>query len=224
LNFGANYTWSKFLGNLNDVGAAFGEDNGPYQDYYNRAADYGPQTNDIRHRVSLNTFYELPFGPGKRWLANDILGHVIGGWSLGVVGTLQSGAPITVVTQTNSCNCFSAGSQRANVTRDPNLSSDDRSVARWFDTAAFTQPATFTFGNEGVGIVRAPGRVNFDASVTRTFRITERLHTEIRGEFFNAFNHTNFGLPGSTFGAPSFGVISSAAAARQIELGARLVF
>jgi hypothetical protein len=224
LNFGANYTWSKFLGNLNDVGAAFGEDNGPYQDYYNRAADYGPQTNDIRHRVSLNTFYELPFGPGKRWLANDVLGRVIGGWSLGVVGTLQSGAPITVITQTNSCNCFSAGSQRADVIRDPNLSSDERSVSRWFDTGAFAQPATFTFGNEGVGIVRAPGRVNFDASLTRIFRITERLHTEIRGEFFNAFNHTNLGLPGSTFGSPSFGVISSSAAARQIELGARLVF
>ncbi len=149
---------------------------------------------------------------------------MIGGWALGVVGTVQSGAPVTVITQTNSCNCFSAGSQRANVVRDPNLSSDNRSVAQWFDTVAFAQPATLTFGNKGVGIVRAPGRVNFDASLARTFRITERLHTEIRGEFFNALNHTNFGLPGSTFGSPSFGVISSSAAARQIELGARVVF
>jgi hypothetical protein len=224
LNFGANYTWSKLLGNLNDVGAAFGNENGPFQNYYNRSADYGPLSNDIRHRISVNSFYELPFGPGKRWLANDILGRVVGGWSLGIVGTVQTGAPITIVTQTNSCNCFSAGSQRANVVRDPNLSSDNRSVAQWFDTGAFAQPGTLQFGNEGVGIVRAPGLVNLDASLARTFRITERLHTELRGEFFNSLNHTNFSLPGSTFKSPSFGVISASGAARQIELGARIVF
>ena len=224
LNFGANYTWSKLLGNLNDVGAAFGNENGPYQDYYNRRADYGALSNDIRHRVSLNSFYELPFGPGKRWLATNIAGRVLGGWSLGVVGTIQTGPPITIITQTNTCNCFSAGSQRADVLSDPNLPSDKRSAAQWFDTRAFAQPATLQFGSEGVGIVRAPGLVNIDLSVARNFRIAERLHTELRGEFFNALNHTNFGLPGSTFSAPSFGVISSSGAARQIELGARIVF
>ncbi len=86
LNFGANYTWSKLLGNLNDVGAALGNDNGPYSNYYNRQADYGPLSNDVKHRVSLNTYYEFPFGPGKRWLASNALGPVIGGWSLGRSG------------------------------------------------------------------------------------------------------------------------------------------
>lgn len=224
LNFGANYTWSKLLGNLNDVGAALGNDNGPFQNYYDRAADYGPLSIDVRHRVSLNTFYDLPFGPGKRWLADNPLGYVVGGWSLGLVGTIQTGPPITVVTQTNSCNCFSAGSQRANVSANPNLPSGEQSVAAWFNTAAFSQPANLTFGNEGVGIVRAPGLVDFDASLARMFRITERIHTELRGEFFNAFNHTNLGLPGSTFGSSTFGVISSSGPARQIELGARVVF
>jgi hypothetical protein len=75
------------------------------------------------------------------------------------------------MTQTNSCNGFSAGSQRGNVAQDPNLSSDKRLVAQWFDTTAFAQPATLTFGNQGVGIVRAPGLVDFDASLARTFRI-----------------------------------------------------
>ena len=224
LNFGANYTWSKLLGNLNDVGATLGNDNGPFQDYYNRAADYGPLAIDVRHRVSLNSFYDLPFGPGKRRLAHNALGYLVGGWSLGLVGTIQTGPPITIVTQTNSCNCFSAGLQRANVATDPNLPSEQRTVAAWFNTAAFSQPANLTFGNEGVGIVRAPGLVDFDASLARTFRITERIHAELRGEFFDVFNHTNLGVPGSIFGSSTFGVISSSGPARQIELGARVMF
>ncbi|HWD97431.1 MAG TPA: carboxypeptidase regulatory-like domain-containing protein [Bryobacteraceae bacterium] len=224
LNFGANYTWSKLLGNLNDVGAALGNDNGPFQNYYNRSADYGPLSLDVRHRVSLNTFYDLPFGPGKRWLAHNPFGYVAGGWSLGLVGTIQTGPPVTVVTQTNSCNCFSAGSQRANVVANPNLPSGQRTVTEWFNTAAFAQPANLTFGNEGVGIVRAPGMVDFDLSLARMFRITEKIRAELRGEFFNTFNHTNLGLPGLTFGASTFGVISSSGPGRQIELGARLLF
>jgi hypothetical protein len=224
LNFGANYTWSKLLGNLNDVGSAFGNENGPYQDYYNRSADYGALSNDIRHRVVLNSFYELPFGKGRRWLNKSIASYIVSGWSLGVVGTIQTGAPITIINQTNSCNCFSAGSQRANVLRDPNLDSSERSVARWFDTSAFAQPAGLTLGNEGVGIVRAPGMVNFDLSLARNFRITERLNAELRGEFFNAFNHTNLGLPGSTFGSSNFGVINSSGPPRQIQIGATIVF
>lgn len=224
LNFGANYTWSKLLGNLNDVGSALGAENGPYSNYYNRRADYGPQSNDIRHRIVMNTVYELPFGPGKRWLADNVAGQVIGGWVLGVLGTVQTGPPVTAITQTNSCNCFSAGSQRPNVLSDPNLDSPERSIGRWFNTSAFTQPATLTFGNEGLGILRAPGRVNFDFSLARTFRITERFRAELRGEFFNGLNHTNLGLPGTTYGSSTFGVISTSGPARQIEIGAKISF
>jgi hypothetical protein len=224
LSFGANYTYSQFLGNINDAGTSLGAENGPFSNYYDRRADWGPNPNDIRNRFSLNWLYELPFGKGKRWLASNPLGYVVGGWSLGSVTTVQSGAPVTVVTQTNNCDCFSAGSQRPNVSSNPNLPSGQRTVAMWFDTAVFSQPATFTFGNEGVGIIRAPGLVNVDLSVLRNFRITEKIHAELRGEFFNALNHTNLGLPGTTFGSSSFGVISTSGPARQIEIGARVVF
>jgi hypothetical protein len=223
LNFGANYTWSKLLGNLNDVGAALGNENGPYSNYYNRRGDYGPLSNDVHHRVSMNSFYELPVGPGKKWLSQNVAGQLLGGWSLGAVGTIQAGAPITTITQTNSCNCFSAGALRPNVSADPNLSSS-RTVAQWFNTSVFSQPANLTFGNEGVGIIRAPGVVNFDFSLARNFSIKEKFHAEIRGDFFNSLNHTNLGLPGTVFGSASFGVISSAGPARQIELGAKISF
>ena len=102
--------------------------------------------------------------------------------------------------------------------------SSQRSVSRWFDIEAFRQPALFQFGNEGVGTLRAPGLVKFDFSLLRNFRLNDRTDLEFRGEFFNAFNHTNLGLPGDTFGSSSFGVISSAASAREVQLGARVVF
>ncbi|MGH9668200.1 MAG: hypothetical protein ACRD9L_27585, partial [Bryobacteraceae bacterium] len=223
LSFGANYTFSKFLDNINDPGTVLGNEGGTYSNYFNRHADYGPSTNDVRSRVSFNWIYELPFGTGKRWLANNSLRHVVGGWSVGDVTTIQSGAPLTVTTQTNTCNCFSPGALRADVGADPNLSSG-RSVSRWFNTAAFSQPAAYTFGNGGVGIVRAPGLVNFDFSLLRNFRVTERVRAELRGEFFNAFNHTNLGNPGQVLGSSSFGVISGSGPARQIEVGARIVF
>jgi hypothetical protein len=225
LNFGVNYTYSQFLSNINDVGTSLGANNGgPFSNYYNRRADWGPFPDDVRQRAVFNWVYELPFGTGKRWLASNPVRYVVGGWSIGSVATLQSGPPITIVTQTNSCLCNSAGSQRANVSTNPNLPSGQRSVAEWFDTAAFSQPANFTFGDEGVGSVRAPGLVNVDMSVLCNFRITEKIRAELRGEFFNALNHTNLSLPGQTFGSAAFGVISASGPARQIEIGARVVF
>ena len=102
LNFGANYTWSKYLGNISQPGASEGNDAGTYSDYYNRKADYGPSANDVTHRVNFHWLYEFPFGTGKRWLAGSPLRYVAGGWSIGNVATIQTGAPNTITTQTNN--------------------------------------------------------------------------------------------------------------------------
>jgi hypothetical protein len=222
LNFGASYTWSKYLANISASGIAGGNNAGIYSNYYDRRPDYGPNADDVAHRLNFHWVYELPFGAGKRWLAKNPLRFVVGGWSIGNVATFQSGFPNTVTTQTNNSNCFSAGAQRPNVVGDPN--SGTHSVAAWFNTAALTQPAIYTFGNAAAGIIRGPGLINLDFSVLRNFRITERIHAELRGEFINALNHTNFGNPGTALGSATFGVISSAGPARQIQVGARIVF
>src|SRR5205085_4784322 len=142
LNFGANYTWSKYLGNISQPGQTEGNNAGIYSNYYNRRADYGPTSNDIAHRATFHWVYELPFGTGKRWLANNPLRFVAGGWSLGNVAVFQSGPANTVTTQTNNCNCFSAGAQRPNVVGDPHL--DNPTIQTWFNTAAFAQPLQYT--------------------------------------------------------------------------------
>jgi hypothetical protein len=222
-NFLATYTYAKFLNDTDEGGANVG-DVGVYSDFYNRAADYGPSANDIRHRLTVSSVYELPVGPGRRFLPDHWLGQIVGGWSVGLLATLQSGPPFSVLTQTNTTNAFSAGALRADVAGDPDLPADQRTLNRWFNTDAFTQPATFAFGNSGRGILRGDGVVNADMSLAKNVPLGAARSLQVRIELFNAFNHPNFGLPGHTLGAPDFGIVSSASGGRTIQLGLRAVF
>jgi hypothetical protein len=222
-NFLTTYTWSKFLNDTDEGGAALGNEPS-YANYYDRDSDYGPSGNDIRHRLTISTVYELPVGRGKRYLAKGALGVIAGNWSVGVLALMQTGPPTTVTTQTNNTNAFSAGAQRADLLRDPNLKSPERTLTRWFDTSAFAQPAALTFGTGGRGTVRGDGVVNFDISLLKNFFFAEQKGFQFRLEMFNAFNHPDFGLPGATLGGPGFGVVSSARSGRNIQVGLRLVF
>ena len=219
----ATYTYSRFFNDTDEGGSDVG-DVDVYSNFYDRAADYGPSGNDIRHRLTMSGVYELPIGPRQRWLATHWLGHVVGGWSIGVLGTLQSGPPFSVLTQTNTTNAFSAGALRADLVGNPVLPSSERTLNRWFNTDAFAQPAPFTFGNSGRGILRGDGIVNFDMSLAKNVSLGAPRSLQVRAELFNAFNHSNFGLPGHTLGAPNFGVVSDASGGRTIQLGLRAVF
>jgi hypothetical protein len=221
-NLLTTYTFSKFLDNTDEAGSTLGAGHGPYSNFYNRKADWGYSENDVTHRYTLSSVYELPFGGGRRYLAHHPLRFIVGGWALGTLATIQSGAPLTITTQTNTTNSFSAGNLRANVLRTPTLSSP--SINGWFDIAVFQQPAAYTFGDEGVGIVRSDGRNLFNFSILRNFRLTESKKLQFRAELFNAFNHPKFGNPGIMLGAAGFGIVNSAVPARVIQLGLRLPF
>jgi outer membrane receptor protein involved in Fe transport len=216
------YTWARAFNNYTD-GGSLGADIG-FADFYNRRADWGPTGNDVRHRFTMTSVYELPVGKGKKFLSNHWLGSVVGNWTLGGLLTLQSGEPFTVNTQVNTTFVNSAGAQRADVLRDPNLPNSEKTLNRWFDTGAFTQPAQYRFGNQGVNILRADGTINLDMSILRNFPVGEQKKVQLRGEFFNITNHPNFGGPGATLNGPGFGIVSSAGPGRRIQLGARFVF
>ncbi len=222
-SFLGTYTWSKFLNNTDEGGSGLG-DPGVYSDFYNRRLDYGPSANDIRHRFTWSSVYELPIGTGKRFLPDHWAGWFAGDWSLGMLATLQSGPPFTVTTQTNTAGAFSAGALRANLAGSPQFSSGERTIARWFNTDAFVQPLSFTFGNSGRGILRGDGDITFDFSALKNLPITEKRLLQIRVEMFNAFNHPNFNLPGHALGAPGFGVVSGSAPGRRLQLGVRFEF
>ncbi|MBL8229587.1 MAG: TonB-dependent receptor [Bryobacterales bacterium] len=216
------YTWARSFNNYTD-GGSLGADIG-FSNFYNRRADWGPTGNDIRHRLTITSVYEIPVGKGRTYLSNHWLGSIVGNWTLGGLMTLQSGEPFSVNTQVNNTFVNSAGAQRADVLRDPNLPNSERTLNRWFDTSAFVQPAQFTFGNQGVNMLRADGLINLDMSILRNFPIGETKKVQIRGEFFNITNHPNFGGPGATLNGPGYGIIAGAGPGRRIQLGARFVF
>ncbi len=211
----AHYTYSKFL---DDAASAneFG-DPGSYMDAYNRRLDKGLSGSDIPHRGVITLLYSAPAVTRSR-----VVRAATGGWQLGLLTVLQSGAPFTVYDSVNQSNSFSAGTMRPDRIADVSVS--DPTLQHWFNTAAFRSAAPYTFGNSPRSVGRGPAWKNVDLTVARNFKVRERLHTEVRGEFFNVINRANFDLPGHTLGNADFGVISSAEAARTVQLGLRLLF
>ena len=112
--------------------------------------------------------------------------------------------------------------ERPNVTANPN--NGPNTPAEWFDTAAFTFPAQYTFGNSGRNIVLGPSLANLDVSLQKKWVLHENQAIEFRFDAFNALNHANFNLPGRIFGAANFGVVTSAQDARELQFAVRWVF
>jgi hypothetical protein len=213
----AHYTYSKFIDDVESF-TEIGEV-GSYMNYYNRRLDKGRSGSDVRHRAVLSGVYDLPFLRNRGWLTT-----LFGGWRVGLIGSMQSGPAFTVFSFVNETNAFTPGANRADLIGNANLPDSERTLSRWFNTAAFANPAPFYFGTSGRGIMTGPGLVNVDSSFAKRFPIKENWRAEIRGEFFNFFNHTNFNLPGRSVNAPTYGVINSARAARSGQLAFRIDF
>ena len=90
--------------------------------------------------------------------------------------------------------------------------------------AAFTQNAIGTVGELRPNTLSNPGYINFDINLQKNFKIAERYGLEVRGSFYNAFNHANLNGPSSTLTSGNFGAITSASSPRVIELGTRITF
>jgi hypothetical protein len=216
-SFLAHYTFSKFLDDLesaNEFGAT-----GSYMDAYNRRLDKGLSGSDVPQHLVATLLYEV-----QRFKSNRAVDAVLGGWRIGLLETYESGPAFTIVTASNTTNVFPAGTLRPNLLYAAALPSDQRSVARWFDTSAFAEPAPYMFGNSPRSGLRGASIVTTDATLEKSFAITERWRFDLRGEFYNLFNHATFNVPGFTLGAADFGVVSSARPGRTVQLAARLSF
>lgn len=196
----------------------------------NRRQDRSLDPTDISQRMVISAVYDLPVGRGRHWLANGgVASHIVGGWQVNTIVTLQKGNPLTV----RGANNFT-GINWPNLVGDPTLPSSQRSAARWFNTDAFRNPANFTIGNvpRTLPSTRGPGYKDVALSVFKNVRVTEAVKLEIRGEAFNAFNFVNLNDPNTSFSPnaagvntnPNFGKVLSSVPARRIQLGLRLVF
>jgi hypothetical protein len=213
----AHYTRSRYL---DDVESANEYGNsGSYMDAYHRGLDWARSASDVPNHFVVSTLYEVPRLPGHSYI-----NAVLGGWRVGVVETLQSGPPFTVITSANTTNAFPAGPLRPTLVGDPVLAADQRTLSRWFDTAAFANPAPFTFGDSPRSVLRGPGVVTTDLTLEKRVALGRGMTLELRAEAYNLLNRANFNLPGFTLDAADFGVISSARAPRTVQLAARLGF
>ena len=93
----------------------------------------------------------------------------------------------------------------------PTLPADERSAARWFNTAAFSTAPQFTLGNASRNPVRGPGYRNLDLALIRRVPLPAGNALELRVEVFNVTNTTPFGAPNGSFGSAAFGTITTAA-------------
>lgn len=170
---------------------------------------------DVPHRFVLSTAYELPFGPGRLLLrsSSGLVARLVEGMQVNAVYQAQSGIPIEIT-----------GAE--SLGHSARLSSDEQSVARWFDTAAFRQRQ----GIELVRTARLPdvrsgGRNNLDLSFFKTLQFAESLRLQFRAEAFNALNRPEYSSPNGAFGNANFGrVTSTNTFARQLQFALKLLW
>ena len=223
LQFLVSYTWSKYL--TNNEGPE-GWTNGNAQsvrNWYNTALEKSLMLDDIPRALVASYVYEIPVGKGRSYApSGKILEGVIGGWQVAGVTSFKDGFPLSVTDATNNTNSF-GGNQRPNLAANPKTSR--QTIDSWFNTQAFVQPPPFTFGNvpRTMGYLRAQGTINSDLTLQKYWQLwNEASRLQLRAEFYNIFNRTQFFAPGTTFGTSTFGVIPGALPARSIQFGLKL--
>lgn len=222
LSFDADYTFSKSLDDASDASTTNAEYNLP-QNAYAPGLEAGPSSFDHRHRLTANAVYDFPFARDSGGWRHRLLGD----WTGSGIVIVQSGAPFTVnlssatdVANIGLINGINV--ERPNLIANPN--GGLKTPADWFDTAAFTLPRPFTFGDSGRNVVIGPGLANLDLSLQKKWSLRESRLLEFRADAFNTLNHPNFNLPGRIFGAANFGVITSAQDARELQFALKFIF
>jgi hypothetical protein len=233
LTFLASYTKAKLIDDSVASPITFGNIeqvlNNNYQNgLYDRQLERSVDPTDIPQRLSISLVYRLPFGKGQMFDPhNRFLDRFIGGWQAQTIVTLQKGNPVLITGANNNL------ATRPNSTgKSAKLS--DPTQYEWFDTSAFVNPPSYTFGNVGRALpdVRNPGFFNCDFSLIKNTLIREGLRLQFRAEAFNLDNHVNLGYPNTGFSAganglnnsSTFGTIRSSRPPRIVQLGMKLNF
>jgi hypothetical protein len=219
LSFLSSYTLSKSTDTVPIYGGAA-------PDATNIDAARGPADTDSRHRFSASFNYELPFGPGRAFLAEatGLRGALVGGWQVNGIVSLASGVPFTPFVSQDVAGTGRPGSQWPNRSCSGKL--DNPTPDRWFDATCFTVAAPGTFGTGGRNTLVGPGRANVDLSLFKQFAVRADHRLQLRAEIFNLFNRANFAQPNATIDAPlTVGRISSTSTdSRQVQLALKYLF
>jgi hypothetical protein len=237
----AAYTYSKSIDSSSGPFSDTRNANFP-QNSYDVAAEKAVSDFNPAHRLSLAYLWAMPFGSTVAKLDNRDLNHLIEGWEVGSVLTVQSGAPFTPVVSGDISGADEINNATVQADTDrPNVASrafypSKQAPQQWVNASAFSIPSPFTFGNAGRNILLGPGLGSCDFTIHRDFHLGESSRLEFRAEMFNIFNRANFDIPQRNLASPSFGQIFNTlqpvaglasggpGEPRELQLGMRLVW
>jgi hypothetical protein len=228
LQYGVAWTWSKAM-DYSDLNTDL------ISTVVNpRIWNYGKANYDRTHILKSSFTYDIP--DGSRVWRNAFTHALLDSWQVSGVVTMQSGTPLGITLSTVTSVDITGSptdSARAVMVANPILPKSQRTFSTNFNTAAFALPAIGTFGNAPKDVIRGPGLNNWDMSLFKNFRLVhERMKLQLRAEFYNAFNHTQFTTWNTTatfntLGQQTnqlFGQATAAAPGRRIQLALRLTF
>jgi hypothetical protein len=211
------FTWSKALG---VSGAQSEGSNGP-RNPFNYRLDYSPLSIDVTNNWVTSFIWK----PLASYHFSSAMNALIGGWQLGGIAILRSGAPINLTSGRDN-SLTGIGGDTPDVIGSfaiTNRSKADK-AAHWFNPAAFTQNAIGTFGTLRKNALRGPGYVNVDLNIQKNLKFADRYGVELKTSMYNAFNHTNLSNPTTVLTSANFGKITTATNPRVIEFGIRTTF
>jgi len=214
LLFQASYTFSKAI----DQGASFENELNPIDPRATR----GVSLLSAKNRFVFSPVWELPI-PKKEGMA----GKVANGWQVSAIITYQSGFPIRMQTQNDAelqSSYFFEDANTPSVTGKVQFLNPKTSGGYWFNTSNIADPAAGTFGNMPHALCCGPALSNTDLVIAKRTPITERLNTEFRAEFYNAWNHTQFTNPDGNFTDSTFGLVSKARDPRVMQFALKILF
>ena len=227
LNLLTTYQWSKAIDNASEwQGWEVGDTT---RNYYDLSVDRSISAHDLPQSFVNVMVYELPVGKGRKFAADlhPVANAVLGGWQISSIVRFGSGLPLGFTTP-NQLGNYGVQVQRPNVADLKTASVDSPTPDRWFNTAAFTQPANFTVGNAPRWIpnIRFGPTNHADLAILKNFRFLERFRAQFRVEMFNFTNTPQFARANTTVGDGNFGRVSGTTniGARNIQAGLRIQF
>ena len=245
LQFQLSYTYGHSIDNSSGFRASTSQVPAYNWDRFRASSDF-----DLRHYVAFSGTWELPFA--RMWDRGPK--RLTRGWTLYPIVTYRSGGPMTIsaglpTTRTRpgpsgaGDGGLTLANQVAPVTYfDPHTYLTNSMTGNagnfYFDPTAFStaafsapgfdpvnNPSQRTYGSSGRNEYRGPGRSNFNITLAKiTSLYQERMKLEIRADFFNVLNHTEFDNPSTSIGSSFFGQVTSTGDPRIIQLAARLTF